>query len=286
MRHRSRWIASVFVALVLGLTTTCPGPAGAQDKPRYGGQLDFVVPSEPPSYDAHAEETFGVIHPDRPALQPAGAGRPLRPDRHQAGGRSGRVLDDLQGRPGLHVQAAAGGEVPRRQRDDLEGREGVLRQDHLPARGGEVAPQGVLQLGGGRGGAGSVHGALPPQVPRVLAPPEPGLAVELDLQGGHPRQGHALVREERHGHRALPLRRARQGLALGGQEEPELLGQGQALPRRLPGHLHQLLGRAGGGHPRGARPHPVPRLQPAGAGPARLRRSATRSRCRRAPGTA
>ena len=34
------------------------------------------------------------------------------------------------------------------------------------------------------------------------------------------------------------VRGARQGLALGGQEEPELLGQGQALPRRLPGHLH------------------------------------------------
>ena len=66
MRHRSRWIASVFVALVLGLTTMCPGPADAQDKPRYGGQLDFVVPSEPPSYDAHAEETFGVIHPIAP----------------------------------------------------------------------------------------------------------------------------------------------------------------------------------------------------------------------------
>ena len=40
-----------------------------------------------------------------------------------------------------------------------------------------------------------------------------------------------------------------QGLALGGQEEPRLLGQGQALPRRLPRHLHQLVGRAGGGHP-------------------------------------
>ena len=66
MHHRSRWIASALVSLVLGLTTVCPVPAGAQDKPRYGGQLDFVVPSEPPSYDAHAEETFGVIHPVAP----------------------------------------------------------------------------------------------------------------------------------------------------------------------------------------------------------------------------
>src|SRR5437879_11615448 len=41
-------------------------PADAQDKPRHGGELVFVVPSEPPSYDAHQEETFGVIHPMAP----------------------------------------------------------------------------------------------------------------------------------------------------------------------------------------------------------------------------
>jgi peptide/nickel transport system substrate-binding protein len=41
-------------------------PAQGQDKPRYGGELVFVVPSDPPSYDAHEEETFGVIHPMAP----------------------------------------------------------------------------------------------------------------------------------------------------------------------------------------------------------------------------
>ena len=41
-------------------------PAAAQEKPRYGGELLFAVPSEPPSYDAHREETFGVIHPMAP----------------------------------------------------------------------------------------------------------------------------------------------------------------------------------------------------------------------------
>src|SRR4029450_7552033 len=40
-------------------------PATAQT-PRSGGELIFVVPSEPPSYDAHQEETFGVIHPMAP----------------------------------------------------------------------------------------------------------------------------------------------------------------------------------------------------------------------------
>ena len=38
----------------------------AQESPRRGGELIFVVPSEPPSYDAHQEETFGVIHPLAP----------------------------------------------------------------------------------------------------------------------------------------------------------------------------------------------------------------------------
>ncbi len=34
--------------------------------PRYGGELTFPVPSEPPSYDGHREETFGLIHPIAP----------------------------------------------------------------------------------------------------------------------------------------------------------------------------------------------------------------------------
>ncbi|HWC04566.1 MAG TPA: ABC transporter substrate-binding protein [Methylomirabilota bacterium] len=40
-------------------------PAGAQ-QPRSGGELVFPVPSEPPSYDGHREETFGLIHPFAP----------------------------------------------------------------------------------------------------------------------------------------------------------------------------------------------------------------------------
>jgi peptide/nickel transport system substrate-binding protein len=40
-------------------------PAQAQ-QPRHGGELVFPVPSEPPSYDGHREETFGLIHPFAP----------------------------------------------------------------------------------------------------------------------------------------------------------------------------------------------------------------------------
>jgi peptide/nickel transport system substrate-binding protein len=41
-------------------------PAVAPGTPRAGGELTFVVPGEPPSYDAHREETFALIHPAAP----------------------------------------------------------------------------------------------------------------------------------------------------------------------------------------------------------------------------
>jgi len=41
-------------------------PAVAPAQPRPGGELTFVVPGEPPSYDAHREETFALIHPAAP----------------------------------------------------------------------------------------------------------------------------------------------------------------------------------------------------------------------------
>jgi peptide/nickel transport system substrate-binding protein len=56
-----RFTAVLSVLLLVALVV----PAAAQT-PRSGGELVFVVPSEPPSYDAHQEETFGLIHPMAP----------------------------------------------------------------------------------------------------------------------------------------------------------------------------------------------------------------------------
>jgi peptide/nickel transport system substrate-binding protein len=52
------------LALVLALGATTPGVA--QERPRPGGELVFVVPAEPPSFDAHREETFAMLHPGAP----------------------------------------------------------------------------------------------------------------------------------------------------------------------------------------------------------------------------
>ncbi len=65
-RATARTIAAAVGCLSLLILGAVPGPVWAQDKPRYGGELVFAVPSEPPSYDGHREETFGTIHPIAP----------------------------------------------------------------------------------------------------------------------------------------------------------------------------------------------------------------------------
>ncbi len=56
------------LAFTLGLLLGLPlgRSAWPQEKPRHGGELVFAVASEPPSYDGHREETFGLIHPIAP----------------------------------------------------------------------------------------------------------------------------------------------------------------------------------------------------------------------------
>ena len=62
-------IRALWTLFVLALATTllACGDAGAQERPRYGAELIFPVPSEPPSYDGHREGTFGTVHPLAPA---------------------------------------------------------------------------------------------------------------------------------------------------------------------------------------------------------------------------
>jgi peptide/nickel transport system substrate-binding protein len=56
---------ALVIVLVAAIAVAGVLPSVAQ-QPRSGGELVFVVPSNPPSYDAHREETFGVIHPMAP----------------------------------------------------------------------------------------------------------------------------------------------------------------------------------------------------------------------------
>ncbi len=58
-----RLVALILAGLVIA--TLLPFPTGAQ-QPRRGGTLNFVVSAAPPSFDAHREATFALIHPARP----------------------------------------------------------------------------------------------------------------------------------------------------------------------------------------------------------------------------
>jgi len=51
---------------VLALVSLLATSAVAQETPRRGGELIFVVAAEPPSFDAHQEETFAMLHPGAP----------------------------------------------------------------------------------------------------------------------------------------------------------------------------------------------------------------------------
>ena len=62
---RSGW-ASILTSLIL-VATLALGAAQAQETPRSGGELVFVVPAEPPSFDGHREETFAMLHPVAPS---------------------------------------------------------------------------------------------------------------------------------------------------------------------------------------------------------------------------
>ena len=65
---KARIAAPLVASLVLAgvvLTGLVRG-AAAQETPRYGGELVFVVPAEPPSFDAHREESFALVHPAAP----------------------------------------------------------------------------------------------------------------------------------------------------------------------------------------------------------------------------
>ena len=61
MRHLCSKIA---VSAVVGAVLAVGGiGASKAETPKRGGTLLYVIPSNPPSADAHRETTFGTIHP-------------------------------------------------------------------------------------------------------------------------------------------------------------------------------------------------------------------------------
>ena len=121
------WLATTSLAVACAAAATT---AAAQER---GGILNFAIVAEPPSYDCHANTTFGVLHPVAPhystLLKYTGDWREMRiePDVAEVLVVHARWAD-------LHLQAAAEREVPRRLAHDICRREGHLRPHHQSAR--------------------------------------------------------------------------------------------------------------------------------------------------------
>ena len=63
MEARSTTLAASLGALLIG----APFVAPAQETPKNGGVLNYVIPADaPPSFDAHRETTFATIHSAAP----------------------------------------------------------------------------------------------------------------------------------------------------------------------------------------------------------------------------
>src|SRR5262249_3554500 len=53
-------------AVAIGISVV-PGSAGAEETPKYGGTLTYMIPADaPPSFDAQREETYATIHSAAP----------------------------------------------------------------------------------------------------------------------------------------------------------------------------------------------------------------------------
>src|SRR5215468_2514532 len=60
-------MAPGFWAAVLGVALAAGAPAMADEAPKYGGILSYMIPADsPPSFDAQREETYATIHSAAP----------------------------------------------------------------------------------------------------------------------------------------------------------------------------------------------------------------------------
>ena len=77
-----------FRAATLAAMLSAAAPAAADETPKYGGILTYMIPADaPPSFDAHREGTFATVHSAVPSSAIDNRGHPAR---ERPGKRAGR----------------------------------------------------------------------------------------------------------------------------------------------------------------------------------------------------
>ena len=60
--RRALWLCAVAVGMCVATT-----PAGAEETPKYGGTLTYMIPADaPPTFDGHRETTYATVHTAAP----------------------------------------------------------------------------------------------------------------------------------------------------------------------------------------------------------------------------
>src|SRR5215469_14683720 len=63
---QSRAFTAAFAGMTM-MAAALAAPAAADDEPKYGGTLTYLIPADaPPSFDAHREGTFATVHSAAP----------------------------------------------------------------------------------------------------------------------------------------------------------------------------------------------------------------------------
>jgi TfoX/Sxy family transcriptional regulator of competence genes len=115
----------------------------AAQTPKRGGTLNFAVVASPPSYDCHAETTFGMIHPVTPHYSLL-----LKIDAAHYPDVAGDLAESWSAAPDgmAYTFKLHRGEIPRRLAADICRRQGNLRAHH-PSAGGRHSAKSYYEDG-------------------------------------------------------------------------------------------------------------------------------------------
>ena len=240
-------------------------PAVTPADPRAGGELTFVVPGEPPSYDAHREETFALIHPAAPHYNTL-----LRIDPFDTTGT--RIIGDL---------ATSWTVSPDKRTYVLKLRRGVKFHDgsEMTSRDVRATYEKIINP---PPGVKSARKGEYLEIETVQAPER--YIVAFKLRWPSPSFIHSLASPWNWIYKADILERDVRwyetnvmgtgpftfvehvkGAHWVGRRNPDYWDGDRPLSRRLPGAVHPGRRRSGAGHPLRARADPVPRICTGGA---------------------
>ena len=246
-------------------------PAGAQDRPRSGGELVFLVPSEPPRTTGTAKgrsrcSTLAPHYNTLLRIDPVDrTGTPPR--------RPGRVLDDLAGRATYTLKLRQG--VRFHDGSLMTSRDVKASYDKIV-----FPPAGVISARRTYQAVEAVEAPDPATVRFRLKWPEASFLANLASPYNWIYKADILAKDMRWyetnvmGTGPFKFVEHVKGSHWVGKKNPDYWDKGKPYLDGYRAHLHPRVGGPGGGHPRRARHHPVPRLHARPIATGSCRRSA------------